>query len=88
MTPTLDNLIVNANGLRVFCDACGRCVDLDVNYLVERHGPAMPLPEIGRRSRCSACGKKGGSVQVMAVRRCDSPAPAFGCDADHVPARG
>jgi hypothetical protein len=25
----------------------------------------MPLPEIGRRSRCKACGAKSGSVQVV-----------------------
>jgi hypothetical protein len=65
---TLANLVANDNGLRVFCDGCGRCVDLDVDELVITHGETMPLPEIGRRARCSACGKKGGSVQVVAVR--------------------
>ena len=64
---TLDNLITNDNGLRVFCDDCGRCVDLDVAELASRLGAAMSLPEIGRRSRCTACGAKGGSVQVVAV---------------------
>ncbi len=65
---TLANLVANDNGLRVFCDGCGRCVDLNVDELVSTHGEAMPLPEIGRRARCSACGGKGGSVQVVAVR--------------------
>jgi hypothetical protein len=65
MTATLDNLIQNDNGLRVFCDHCVRCVDLDVAALVERYGTLMQLPEIGRRSRCKACGAKGGSVQVV-----------------------
>ncbi len=68
MIATLANLVANDHGLRVFCDACGRCVDLDVEALVERHGSAMPLLEIGRRARCSACGGKGGSVQVVAVK--------------------
>jgi hypothetical protein len=65
---TLANLIANDNSLRVFCGGCQRCVDLDVGRLVERYGEGMPLPEIGRRSRCKACGAKGGSVQVVAVR--------------------
>jgi hypothetical protein len=63
---TLANLIVNNNGLRVFCGACYRCRDLDVDALAVRFGPAMELPEIGRRARC-ICGHKGGSVQVVAV---------------------
>lgn len=69
---TLANLVANENGLRVFCDNCGRCVDLNVSLLVDRYGPAMPLPEIGRRSCCTACHQKGGSVQVVAVRWQDS----------------
>lgn len=68
MTATLANLVANDNDLRVFCNSCVRCVDLDVNALVERYGGAMPLPEIGRRSRCKACGARCGSVQVVAVR--------------------
>jgi hypothetical protein len=63
---TLSNLIANDNGLRLFCGGCGHCVDVDVPNLADRYGLAMPLPEIGRRSRCRACGAKGGSVQVVA----------------------
>lgn len=40
---------------------------MDVPKLVERYGKAMPLPEIARRALCSACGGRGGSVQVVAV---------------------
>ena len=65
---TLANLIANDNGLRVFCDGCGRCVDLDVKELTSRLGTTMPLPEIGRRSRCTVCGAEGGSVQVVAMK--------------------
>ena len=68
MNATLVNLVANNNDLRVFCDQCSRCAELEVEALVERYGPAMPLPEIGRRSRCRECGAKGGSVQVVAVR--------------------
>lgn len=69
MSPaTLSNLVANDNDLRLFCDGCGRCVDVDVPVMVDLYGPAMPLPEIGRRSRCRVCGTKGGSVQVVAVR--------------------
>ena len=64
---TLDNLISNNCGLRVFCDSCVRCVDLDVTDLLDRYGKSMSLPEIGARSRCTACGTKGGSVQVVAM---------------------
>ena len=38
MNATLANLITNANGLRVFCDGCDRCVVLDVDELVSRYG--------------------------------------------------
>lgn len=62
---TLQNLITNDNGLRLFCDGCGHCVDVDVAVMVSRYGKAMALPEIGRRSRCRECGAKGGSVQVV-----------------------
>jgi hypothetical protein len=27
----------------------------------------MPLPEIGKRSRCEECGGKGANVQVVVV---------------------
>ena len=34
----LSNLIANDNGLRLFCDDCGRCVDADVSSLMEQYG--------------------------------------------------
>lgn len=68
MTATLDNLVANDNGLRVFCDACSRVADMDVVKLVQAYGGAMPLPEIGHRARCRGCGGRGGAVQVVAVR--------------------
>ena len=64
---TLSNLIANDNGLRVFCNSCYRCRDLDVEKLVGIYGRGMELPEIGKRARCGECGGKGASVQVVAV---------------------
>jgi hypothetical protein len=69
MTPaTLDNLVANDNGLRVFCGHCHRCADLNVEALVRRYGGGMALPEIGKKAKCNECGGKGGSVQVVAVQ--------------------
>ena len=68
MTATLDQLTRLNQGLRVFCDACQRCADLNVKQLNATYGPSMPLPEIGKRARCSKCGYRGGSVQVVAVK--------------------
>jgi len=65
MTATLANLVANDNDLRLFCDGCGRCADVDVGALVDQYAPAMALPEIGRWARCRGCGAKGGSVQVV-----------------------
>lgn len=68
MTATLANLLSNNHGLRVFCDACKRVAEVDVEQVAKRCGTAITLPEIGRRARCRDCGELGGSVQVVAVR--------------------
>lgn len=65
---TLSNVIQNDNDLRVFCDNCRRCRNLDVHALAKILGSDIPVPEIGRRARCTECGHKGGSMQVVAVR--------------------
>ena len=43
-TVTLDNLICNNHGLRVFCDSCVRWVNLDVTDLLDRYDKSMSLP--------------------------------------------
>jgi len=48
--------MANDNELRVFCDSCSRCRDLDVDALVNKYGSDMELPEIGKRARCGECG--------------------------------
>ena len=65
---TLANLIQNGNDLRIFCNGCGRCCDLDVHALAKTLGPEMAVPKIGGRARCAECDHKGGSMQVVAVR--------------------
>ena len=67
MTATLRSLTDMNYGLALFCDGCSRYTQLDVAKLVERCGPDMELPTIGRRAKCTECGHKGASVQVQAV---------------------
>lgn len=47
-------------GLDVFCwcNRCGHNAVVDARQLAAQVGPAMPVPEIGGRMRCSACGAK------------------------------
>ena len=68
MTATLANLLSNNHGLRVFCDACKRVTDVDVQALAAKYGRSVTLAEIGAKARCNECGGLGGSVQVVAVR--------------------
>ena len=68
MSATLANLLSNNHGLRVFCDACKRVADVDVDAMAAKYGRGVSLAEIGRKARCKACGALGGSVQVVAVR--------------------
>lgn len=47
-------------GLDIFC-WCNRCTHnavIPAAGLLARLGPAMPVPEIGTRLRCSGCGAK------------------------------
>ena len=67
MPATLNNVISNGNGLRVFCGGCGVVRDLNVYALAERYGGNLGVPEIGRRARCQACGHLGGQMQVVVL---------------------
>jgi len=45
-------------GVRLVC-WCNKClytIDADVAALIARHGSLMPVPEWGKRLRCSRCG--------------------------------
>ena len=68
MTATLANLLSNNHGLRVFCDACKRVADVDVETIAAKYGRSITLTEIGAKARCNECGGLGGSVQVVAVQ--------------------
>lgn len=72
---------VAAAGRAVFCwcNRCGHNSELDAGMLAARLGPALPVPEVGPRLRCSGCGAKD-----IATR----PAwPSQGPVAGHAPAR-
>lgn len=55
---TLGN--IRASGLDVFayCNICHRNRVMSSADLVARLTPALPVPAIGRRLKCSACGSK------------------------------
>ena len=48
------------SGLGVFCwcNRCGHNAVLEIEALVERLGPALPVPEVGALLRCTGCGSK------------------------------
>lgn len=47
-------------GLMIFCwcNRCGHNSEVDSKMLASKLGPAMPVPEIGARMRCSNCQSK------------------------------
>ena len=51
MNVTLANLLSNNHGLRVFCDACKRVTDVDVQALAAKYGRGVMLTEIGAKAR-------------------------------------
>ena len=69
MPATLNNVIKNGNGLRVFCEnpSCRIVRELDVHALAARFGGSLGVPEIGRRARCKDCGHLGGQMQVVVL---------------------
>ena len=51
MSATLGNLVDNNHGLRIFCDACSRESEVDVDQLLALYGRDLTLPEVvGKRS--------------------------------------
>ena len=51
---------IAAAGLQIFCwcNRCGHNSEVDSAMLVSKLGPAMPVPEVGARMRCSNCQSK------------------------------
>lgn len=48
------------DGLDIFCwcNRCGHNAVVATAMLVAQLGPAMPVPEVGARMRCTSCGSK------------------------------
>ena len=53
---TLDDLQRDGKFLWVYCNACGR--DVDIDPLTLPLSGTTPVPTIGKRMKCSACGSK------------------------------
>lgn len=51
---------LSAEGVDVFCwcNRCGHNATSATRLLIAQLGPAMAVPEIGARMRCSSCGSK------------------------------
>jgi len=51
---------LNERGLDVFCwcNRCGHNAVIQTDDLIRKLGPALPVPEVGARMRCSVCESK------------------------------
>lgn len=45
-------------GVFCWCNRCGHHAEAATAMLISQLGPDFPVPEIGARMRCSACGSK------------------------------
>jgi hypothetical protein len=45
-------------GVFCWCNRCGHHAEAATAMLIAQLGPEFPVPEIGARMRCSACGSK------------------------------
>lgn len=61
---TLGDLKRNGLDIRLFCLACDRTTDLDIEDLVARYDAATPVQDIYDRFRCSGCGRPADQMHV------------------------
>lgn len=54
----LANLLGAGVDVFCWCNRCGHHAELETPALIAQLGPNFPVPEIGARMRCSACGVK------------------------------
>lgn len=54
----LGDLLSAKVGVFCWCNRCGHNAEAATAMLVSQLGPEFPVPEIGARMRCSACGSK------------------------------
>ncbi len=40
------------------CNRCGHCAVVPTATLTHRLGPALPVPDVGARMRCTGCGAR------------------------------
>lgn len=55
---TLGDVVTAGHDIFCWCNRCGHNSEVPSANLVARLGPAIPVPEIGPRMRCSGCGSK------------------------------
>ncbi len=55
---TLGDVIAAGHNIFCWCNRCGHNNEVDAQVLLARLGPAIPVPEIGPRMRCSGCQSK------------------------------
>ena len=59
---TLESAAVADLRLRVWCNACGRQIELDPAEQARWYGPETPVPALGKRVVCSKCKKRTPSL--------------------------
>ena len=52
-----------------WCYACSRGEELDLDMLIERLGPDLPVPDVAKHLRCSRCGGKTVQTRPAWPRR-------------------
>lgn len=55
---TVGELADRRVGVFCWCNRCAHHAVLETPMLAAQFGPAMPVPEVGARLRCSGCGAK------------------------------
>ncbi|MBT5263414.1 MAG: hypothetical protein HOL85_01170 [Rhodospirillaceae bacterium] len=50
-------------GVFCWCNRCGHSAEAATQMLISQLGPDFPVPEVGARMRCSACGSKDVSTR-------------------------
>lgn len=59
----LGDLLAAKVGVFCWCNRCGHNAEAATAMLASQLGPEFPVPEIGARMRCSACGSKDVSTR-------------------------
>jgi DNA-directed RNA polymerase subunit RPC12/RpoP len=65
----LGDVLVERLYLRAQCRACSHRAPLSPVELAQRLGYDFPVPDLGRRLRCSRCGKKQVDVTTVEPER-------------------